>query len=290
MKQRPATALAMKQALDDRLRSEATRRGTTLETLRTKLVLERFLARLFAQNDAPWLLKGGLAFELRFRPRARATKDVDLALPSPRAGAVRSPANVAEIREALQLAAERDLGDFLRFVIGASQRELHGPPEGGATFPVTARLAEREFARFHVDVGFGDALVGEPEELRGEDFLAFAGIAPARALAISKPQQFAEKLHAYTFPWEGRENRRVKDLVDMVLLIERGALTTNEVRAAVAATFKTRARQAVPGKLTPPPPSWIAEYAALAAEADVSANELNPAFERLSEYWDSIVK
>jgi hypothetical protein len=40
MTQRPASALAMRQALDQRLRNEARRRGTTFEKLRTKLMLE----------------------------------------------------------------------------------------------------------------------------------------------------------------------------------------------------------------------------------------------------------
>ena len=45
-------------------------------------------------------------------------------------------------------------------------------------------------------------------------------------LAVSPEEQFAEKLHAYTLPRVGRENTRVKDLVDLVLLIERTKLDT----------------------------------------------------------------
>ncbi len=55
----------------------------------------------------------------------------------------------------------------------------------------------------------GDAVVDAPDALTGEDLLDFAGIPPARVLAIPKAQRFAEKLHAYTFPWAGRQNTRV---------------------------------------------------------------------------------
>ena len=38
------------------------------------------LARLFADQNVPWLLKGGYAMERRFRT-ARMIKDIDLSLP-----------------------------------------------------------------------------------------------------------------------------------------------------------------------------------------------------------------
>ena len=56
--------------------------------------------------------------------------------------------------------------------------------------------------------------------LEGRDWFGFAGLTRARVLAVSPEEQFAEKLHAYTLPREGRPNSRVKDLVDLILLIE----------------------------------------------------------------------
>lgn len=285
MSQRPASAVAMRQALDHRLRNEASKRGTTFERLRTKLMLERLLARLFHADDAPWLLKGGMAFELRYHPRARSTRDVDLVMLASDSGSSHEPGSLAAVREALQRAARIDLGDYLQFTVGDARKELQGPPGGGASFPVTARLADKEFGRFHVDVGLGDALVGAPEVLVGDDLLGFAGIGPARVRAIGRPQQFAEKLHAYTHPWGERENRRVKDLVDMVLLVERGALDQRDVREAARATFAARAKQSVPVQLAPPPASWRSEYATLAADAGVGARDVDAAFALLAAYW-----
>jgi hypothetical protein len=279
----------MRQALDDRLRNEASKRGTTFERLRTKLMLERLLARLFHADDAPWLLKGGMAFELRYHPRARSTRDVDLVMLASDSESSAEPSLLAAIREALQQAARLDLGDYLQFTVGEARKELQGPPGGGASFPVTARLADKEFGRFQVDVGLGDALTGAPEVLVGDDLLGFAGIGPARVRAIGRPQQFAEKLHAYTYPWGERENRRVKDLVDMVLLVERGALDGRELHEAAKATFAARAKQSLPTELAPPPAAWRNEYAALAADAGVLARDVDAAFALLSAHWASVI-
>jgi hypothetical protein len=68
-----ADAAAFRQALDARIRTLAAERGAPIQGLQLKVAIERLLARLFHGEDRRWLLKGGYAMELRFRPRARAT-------------------------------------------------------------------------------------------------------------------------------------------------------------------------------------------------------------------------
>src|SRR5260370_42246704 len=74
------SAAAFKASLETHLRKRAEERKIPLSTLQLKLVIERLLARLFRNPDPPWLLKGGFAMDLRFRPQARTTKDVDLSI------------------------------------------------------------------------------------------------------------------------------------------------------------------------------------------------------------------
>jgi hypothetical protein len=64
--------------------------------------------------------------------------------------------------------------------------------------------------KFHLDVGIGDAVVHQTELIKGRNWLDFAGIPPAMFMAISKEQQFAEKLHAYTLPSHDSSNSWVK--------------------------------------------------------------------------------
>lgn len=280
------SAESFRQALTDRLRREAARRGVPVETLRTKVFIERLLARLFHDPLAPWLLKGGYSFELRYRPRARTTRDVDLGVQDPGAGSRLD--QVAAVRDALQRAAEIDLGDHVVFRIGAASGTLRGAPMGGATFPVEARIAGERCAVFHVDVGFGDARIGGFEEVLGDDLLAFAGIGPAHARCISREQQFAEKFHAYTFEWKDRVNSRVKDLVDLVVLIERGNLNPELLLRAVRATFEAHAAHPVPTTLRRPPATWAGEFRGLAQEAGIESLDLDSAFARLEEYWSRV--
>lgn len=131
------------------------------------------------------------------------------------------PARLAQIHDDLQAAADIDPGDYLRYTIAVPQTELQGAPLGGARFSCEVTLAGKLYGRFHLDLGFGDALTGVPEQLTGEAVLEFAGIPAAMVLAVPKAQQFAEKVHAYTFPWQDRTNTRTKDLVDLALFIER---------------------------------------------------------------------
>ncbi|MBN2562363.1 MAG: nucleotidyl transferase AbiEii/AbiGii toxin family protein [Phycisphaerae bacterium] len=277
---------AFRQALERRLKTTAEERNVPLNTLRLKFVIERLLARLFARPNPPWLLKGGYAMELRYRPHARTTKDIDLSVGADEQD-VDLKVRLDRIRDELQVAADVDLGDYLTFRIATPRTELLGAPQGGARFPVEALMAGRVFGGFHIDVGIGDALHGEPERLHGEDLLAFAGIAPAQALAIPKAQQFAEKIHAYTYPWTGRRNTRTRDLVDLLLLLERQPPDSDDIRASIAVTFTTRGTHPVPETLQEPPAGWATEFAEMATQVQLETNDLNEAFQRLSASWNA---
>lgn len=283
-----ANAESFRQSLEARLRRLAAERHVQIHGLRLKVAIERLLARLFATPDPPWLLKGGYAMELRFRPNARTTRDLDLTL----GDEVATPAGAAgldAVHEQLIRAASLDAGDFFEFTIPPARDELTAAPGGGGVFSVLAQVAGREFARFRIDIGFGDVRLGVPERLAGEDLLAFAAIPPPVALAIPRAQQFAEKLHAYSHPWTDRENTRSRDLVDMVLLIERGRLDAGEVRHAIAETFRNRRRQQVPERLAAPPRAWAREFPVMATEAGISTTELDEAFAILEAFWTRVI-
>jgi len=77
------------------------------------------------------------------------------------------------------------------------------------------------------------------------DWFGFAGIGPPDVPMIQREQQFAEKLLAYTLP-RTTPNSRVRDLVDMVLLIQSGTLESSRVVQALHATFGRRQRTPFP--------------------------------------------
>jgi predicted nucleotidyltransferase component of viral defense system len=272
---------AFRIALEQRLNKHANDEGVNIMRLRRLVAFDRLLARLFYGNDSPWVLKGGYATELRLRGHARSTKDIDLSIPREITASIGISTLDSTLRDLLQQAARIDLGDWFRFRVGEPMMDLGGPPEGGTRFPVAA-LLDRPFIEFHIDVGLGDLFSPPAEVLRGNDLLSFAGIAPPRVKVLRKEQQFAEKVHAYTYP---RQNSRIKDLVDLVLFIEMEKLKPRVTVRCLRETFAHRATHPLPVELMPPPEGWRSGYAELAIECGLRTDTLDKAFETVSRYW-----
>jgi hypothetical protein len=281
-KNKYATGTAMRAALEERLKQIAGAEGTDLQRLRRQVAFDRFLARLFDSANTQWVLKGGYAMELRFR-LARATKDLDFTVRTT------SPPSEDAVLDHLQEAGQRDLNDFFSFRVGARMMDLDGAPYGGSRYPVDAIMAQRTFAKFHLDVGIGDVVLDPLEHIETRDWFGFAGIPPASVPTIQREQQFAEKLHAYTLPRAGAVNSRVRDLVDMVLLIRSGALNTAVIVEAVRRTFDRRGTHPVPTKLQPPPPDWDKPFQALAEECQLDLS-VGMAFAELSQFMTMVLK
>ena len=277
-----ASAVAFRVALESRLKKIAQEQALDLQRLRRQAAFDRLLCRLFAKPNAPWLLKGGYAMELRLRT-ARTTRDIDLAIRRLPVASTDWQANISKVLESLREAGNLDLHDFFTFIFGNATQDLDAAPYGGARFPVDARLAGRSFTKFHLDVSAGDVLREPYEMLAGRDWLSFAGIASARFPAISPEEQFAEKLHAYTLPRVGRENTRVKDLVDLVLLIERTKLDATRLPKAIRETFERRKTHEIPSTLVPPPASWSGPFLEMAAECSLEP-DLEKHFDVLEQF------
>lgn len=260
---RYADASAFRMALEQRLKDMASGDGARLARDRKRVAFDRLLARLVATAPERWLLKGGFALELRLRDRARATADVDLEWHT----------DGEELLDALIDAAEHDAGDFFSFAI-----ERTGPPPerlGGAQrFRVSAALAGRPFEqRFLLDIAPLAKEDGDTVQLTTPDLLAFAGIEPVQIAAIPLERHLAEKLHAYTHTFDdGRENTRVKDLVDIALIAELEQLDAATLHTAIGHTYVQRAIQPVPDQLPPAPASWQIPFRELAHATGIPAD------------------
>jgi hypothetical protein len=248
---RYASAPPFRQALDARLAAATRAGGPSLARLRKEVAFDRLLARLVVVAPDRWVLKGALALDYRFGDRARTTRDVDLAMRGDAASAT------ADLLAAQAL----DPGDFFSFAIERSGTA--GPAEGGAVrYHVVAELAGRTFDAFVLDVGFDPPAGVEAELLRGPDLLAFAGIDPVVVPALPLPFAVAEKVHAYTRAYGGREigSTRVKDLVDLVLIAGVAALDAGRLREALDMTFVGRSTRPLPPRLPAPPADWRVPY------------------------------
>jgi hypothetical protein len=289
---RYATAAAFRRALEDRLKDIADKESVDLQRLRRQVAFDRLLARLFqaAQPRAlPWVLKGGYAMELRIKA-ARTTKDIDLTMRSVlSSGEKKDDKKNLAMLEKLQEAAALSRDDFFVYTIGEPISDLDAAPYGGARFPVEARVDGRVFVGFHLDVGIGDAVMEPLEIVEGRDWLAFAGIVSPSLYMIPREQQFAEKLHAYTLPRKTAVNSRVRDLVDMVLLVHSGTLSKAKIAEAIRVTFDRRGTHTMPNVVPRPPAEWQKPYDALARECNLSG-QVEDAFAGLREFMELIFR
>jgi hypothetical protein len=281
-----ATAGAFRGALEERFKSMSKAEQIDINRLRRQVSFDRLLARLFRDDAAPWVLKGGYALELRFKS-ARSTIDIDLTVQRI-ASATEGGETVQAIREMLQERASASLDDWFEFVIGLPMMDLTAAPYGGARYSVEARMDGRTFARFHLDAGVGDVILQPLETVECHDWLGFAGIEKPRVWMISREQQLAEKIHAYTLP-RSSQNSRVKDLVDLALLIGGDQLDEQRIMDALQMTFARRGTHALPASLPVPPEDWETPFRALAEECGLDL-DIAAVFETVRKFFEDAIK
>ena len=276
------TGGAFRRALEDRLRARSLHTGSPLVRLRKMVVFDRFLARLIQDQPDVWVLKGGLALQLRLGSRARTTKDIDVLLTIPYDG-------LDLVHQRLVRASRTDPGDWFRFEVERPEGDIPEHPIGGVRFRVRGLLDGRRFETFHIDVGWGDPLVEPAETLTTPALLDFAGIQPTAIPCYPLAQQLAEKAHAYTRPHGTREGSRVKDLVDILLIAELGRIDAQLLHQALNATFDKRRSHEMPACLPHPPSAWSAPYRRLAVQTGLNHQALADANEAASRFLDPVL-
>ena len=156
-------------------------------------------------------------------------------------------------------------------------------------YHATAQLAGRTFEDITVDVGFGDAVVGGPELVRGPELLSFADIPPVEVPALPLGQHIAEKVHAYTRSYPGGSpSTRVKDLVDLAVISSLFSLEAGRLRRALVTTFASHGTHPLPSAIPPPPPSWRVAYRRMAADAGMDP-DMAVGYQQTKAFWDPIL-
>jgi len=283
------TATALRAALEDRLAAEATARAVDVGRLRRQVAFERLLVRLAADPSSGgpgWVLKGGQALELRLDGRCRSTRDLDLATLDTSNDGVDVHGRLVDA-----LAVDGQADGFAFAV--AAPRPLTADRGGrpGWRFPIDTRLAGRTFVKVRLEiVARADEIDGGVEDLTFRSALTFAGLPPSVPVRAVDPEQHAaEKLHALTRTYGDRPNTRVKDLVDLVLLIEMGLLDAARLAARVQKVFTIRATHPLPVDLPRPPAAWYGDYASLVAELDLEAQTADTGLALVSSLWKDCI-
>lgn len=274
------SAAAFREALDVRIRTEAHRKGLPVDRLRRLVVCDRLLARLTFVTPGQWIVKGGIALELRYGHRARTTQDLDLALKE----------GAASVMDNLLAAQRLDIGDFFRFEIQPKQNPDRLNTEFAVRFHVHALVAGRTFSAFNIDVGAINPLEVATDYLPRIGLLAFAELEGAELQAVSLYRHVAEKLHAYTRIYAtGHRSTRPKDLVDLVLIASLSPFDGDSLVVEIESAFRARKMQVVPLTLPLPPENWRLTYAQLASEIGFDT-DLSVGYAAAAAFLDPVLR
>lgn len=270
----------MRASLDARLMSAATDLGIDPGRLRRRLVFQRILRRIGAVDN--WVLKGGFLLETRLGQGFRSTRDLDL---------VTDLAHDAETltRELERLVSVDRDDDFFTFRITGT-RPLADDIAGrrGWKISVDAILDGRPFDRVRLDV-----MERFEETAGGREMIAVSppigglGLSVADVQAVDLAQHAAEKLHALTRMYVGdRVSTRVKDLVDLTLMIEAGFLPDSRLHHRLLAVFASRDETTPPLDLPTPPARWTSDFATLVTGTAAAGTTLEHAFAAVSAMYN----
>ena len=221
--------------------------------------------------DSPlFIVKGGVALELRLRDRARATKDIDIVLRD-------TTANLADsLEEALtgepyQGFSFRRKGQPLLLDNGAVNMEFGVTYKGQPWTSVSVDIARAEAGE--VDVEWVDAIALTD---------AFGVTGPSQLPCLPLRFHVAQKLHGMTLPPRpGKQNERFRDLVDLVLM---DAMITHDyaaLREACELVFRNRNTHSWPPDLSTLPAHWAQPFARLAEELELVETDLEAAILRV---------
>lgn len=213
-----------------RLLAIAKAEQTDFNAVLVRYALERFLYRLGQSAHADrFALKGAMLFNLWFAMPHRPTRDVDLL----GFGASDLDSIAQDFREIVSVPAEDGMVFDADSVQVAEIRKSAG--YAGARVLVQAELA-RARCKVQADIGFGDAVTPGPVDATYPVLLA--DFAPPQLRTYPVYTVVAEKLHAMVLL--GMTNSRLKDYLDLWILLERETLSADTLASAVAATFARR--------------------------------------------------
>lgn len=230
------------------------------------MVITAVLDRVRDEKDEPiFLLKGGLAMELRLRLRARVTTDYDAAF----------RARADQVMDRLDEALAHPWNNF-EITRDAPEKV----PNTQAT-RVRLRLSYKQRSWGSVEVEMAaveGSMGGERDRVPAMLFDPLQIPIPETASCVSLRYQVAQKLHACTEVFErGRENDRFRDVMDVLLVEELiHDVGLDRVREACLDIFTVRQKHTWPPQVTVYD-SWRAPFAALARENGFTPEDMDEA-------------
>ncbi|WP_432548640.1 nucleotidyl transferase AbiEii/AbiGii toxin family protein [Kineococcus sp. SYSU DK004] len=261
--QQPLSPNAFRTSVRARLRNEAVRTGRNYGELEREFILQRFLARVFSENESSWILKGGTNLLVRLPGDARHSKDLDLLHSSQDLSSA-----VAELEE---LSKKRM--DPFTFTL-SPPKEMSGGV-AGATIKVAAYLGATRFGGFPIDLSTELHFISKVDRHQPQEILKMEALEPLPEFQLYPlPDQVADKVCAM-YENHGAEGNvpstRYRDLVDLVLIVQNFELDAGSTQAALTAESRRRGLN-LPDAFSSPHPQWTTAYAEYIRKASLPGN------------------
>lgn len=258
-----ATGVALWRAVTDQAKATAKATGVDTSAVIRRFVFGRFLARVFHDPSAPWVLKGGTAVLARVHD-ARTTKDVDL---------LHQLGDLNAAVEALTAAGRIDLDDHFRFVIVNVETNIGGQPQvDGCRVTIDAYVGTMKKDTFGVDLVTGSLMTAAPETIT-DPVLDLRGLEAPVMRLYPVVDHIADKLCATQAMYGADGNlpsSRVRDLVDLVVLARSQDVDGSALISAVRGEWTHRSLPGTP--VFAPPADWERRYPPEAHKAPVVAD------------------
>ncbi len=218
-----------------RLTAHAKSIGVDPNLVLTRYGVERFLFRLSRSPHAErFVLKGALLLMAWLGETLRPTRDADLL----GFGDLSDEDLVGILQDVCAMEVEPDAVSLLPDSVRVEPIRVEDA-YGGRRATIAARVGKAKLT-VQVDIGIGDAVTPAPEWM---EYPGLLDLPSARLRVYSRGSVFAEKLHAMVLL--GTRNSRMKDYFDLRALAHEGALDSDQLAEAIAATFARR-KTAVP--------------------------------------------
>jgi hypothetical protein len=154
-----------------------------------------------------------------------------------------------------------------------------------------ALLGGRVFERFVVDlVGTDGASTASAERVELGRAFAFADLPIVELAVLDLRTHWAEKLSAYLRRYDDRPNTRVKDLVDLVLLIEHGLEPDARLHQATTNTFARRQQDLPREQLPSMADEWAKPFEAMAVELGLGTATAAHAHAAVEMFWQDVLR
>ena len=239
------------------------------------MALAGALERAGSEEPSPlFVIKGGIALELRLPGRARATRDIDITVNH----------DSADLVILLEDALATGYGYFSFRRSGEAY-----PMEHGATrVQVALQYRGQSWGKIPVDLTRREGTHTEIEMVSALALQDPFGITtPDRLPCISLRYQMAQKLHGMTLVRaDGRPNERVADVIDL-LLLEGSAPPLEKLKTACLDVFARRGQHAWPPRCVVHV-GWADRFAQLAEELALDVRNVDDAILRLQRFVNAI--